>query len=57
MKVTQASRKDPSMSPQPTPTVQPPAEHPVSPGGVMYVGPSLTRSLLGVAVALSRGSA
>lgn len=34
-----------------------PVEHHVAPGGVMYVGPSLTRSLLGVAVALSRGSA
>lgn len=45
------------MSPQPHPTVQKPAEHPVSLGGVMYVGPSLTRSLLGVAVALSRRTA
>lgn len=34
-----------------------PVEHRTAPGGVMYVGPSLTRSLLGVAVALSRGSA
>ena len=30
---------------------------PTAHGGVMYVGPSLTRSLLGVVVALSRGSA
>lgn len=39
------------------PAPQQPAPHPVAPGGVMYVGPSLTRSLLGLAVALSRGSA
>lgn len=43
-------------SPAPS-TVTKPIERHVSPGGVMYVGPSLTRSLLGVAVALSRGSA
>jgi hypothetical protein len=40
-----------------TTSAQKPVEHPTSPGGVMYVGPSLTRSLLGVAVALSRGTA
>lgn len=34
-----------------------PVEHHTAPGGVMYVGPSLTRSLLGVALALSRGTA
>ena len=34
-----------------------PVERPVAHGGVMYVGPSLTRSLLGVALALSRGTA
>lgn len=39
-----------------SPTAKP-AEHPAAHGGVMYVGPSLTRSLLGVAVALSRASA
>ena len=39
----------------------PPTSSPVAPppahGGVIYVGPSLTRSLLGVVVALSRASA
>ena len=34
-----------------------PTERNVAPGGVMYVGPSLTSSLIGVAVALSRASA
>lgn len=34
-----------------------PVAGPAAHGGVMYVGPSLTRSLLGVVVALSRGSA
>lgn len=38
-------------------TTSTPVERPTAPGGVMYVGPSLTRSLLGVAVALSRGTA
>ncbi len=41
-------------SPAPSSTL--PAE-PAAHGGVVYVGPSLTRSLLGVVVALSRGSA
>ena len=46
------------MQPQATPpTTHAPAERPTAPGGVMYVGPSLTRSLLGVAVALARSSA
>jgi hypothetical protein len=45
------------MAAQALPAPQQPAPHPVAPGGVMYVGPSLTRSLLGVAVALSRASA
>lgn len=35
------------------PTAVPPPAH----GGVIYVGPSLTRSLFGVIVALSRASA
>lgn len=43
-------RKMPSPA---TETVARPAAH----GGVMYVGPSLTRSLLAVVVALSRGTA
>ena len=39
-----------------SPTAEP-AERPIAHGGVIYVGPSLTRSLLGVAVTLSRASA
>jgi hypothetical protein len=38
--------------PSPATPSAPPAH-----GGVMYVGPSLTRSLFGVVVALSRGAA
>ena len=45
------------MATQVSTSSQKPVEHPTAPGGVMYVGPSLTRSLLGVAVALSRGAA
>ena len=47
------------MSPS-SPTRQPatpkPVERHTAPGGVMYVGPSLTRSLFDFAVALSRAS-
>lgn len=41
------------VSPATAKLAEPAAAH----GGVMYVGPSLTRSLLGVAVALSRAAA
>ena len=34
-----------------------PLPRPAVHGGVVYVGPSLTRSLLGVALAISRGAA
>lgn len=39
-----------------TPVPEPVARHPAH-GGVMYVGPSLTRSLLDMAVALTRDTA
>ncbi len=55
--VTHASGKDHMHSPATPPTSPAPTERPTAPGGVMYVGPSLTRSLLGVAVALARSSA
>lgn len=46
------------MSPQlSTNSSSKPSEAPAAHGGVIYVGPSLTRSLFGVAVALSRASA
>jgi hypothetical protein len=52
-----ATPVSPAPAPYPSPSATPPAERHTAPGGVMYVGPSLTRSLLGVAVALSRGRA
>lgn len=44
-------------SPSSSTTAPKPAERHTAPGGVMYVGPSLTRSLLHIAVALTRTSA
>ncbi len=43
--------------PSSTPSTPAPRAERSSHGGVMYVGPSLTRSLLGVALALTRATA
>lgn len=45
------------MPTDPPDTLVKPVDRDPAHGGVIYVGPSLTRSLLGVAVALSRGTA